>query len=312
MQVYRDISEVSFDKKAVVTIGTFDGVHIGHQKIITHLVEEARLEGLNAIVMTFWPHPRQVLRPYDPPVQLLFSLEEKIEALAALGVHHLIIVPFTLAFASTSASFFVETVLVNTLKCARLVIGYDHHFGKNREGNIQFLYQIAPAMGFKVNEIPPQDIDDIAVSSTKIRQALLGGQIRLANSFIGRPYVLDAKVVKGRQIGRTIAFPTANLELTEPLKLIPAKGVYAVEVAIGSARHKGMMNIGLRPTVGGEELQLEVHLFDFNHDIYGEVLRVFVHERIRDEQKFSDLNALKNQLIQDQKTIISYFESGKP
>jgi riboflavin kinase/FMN adenylyltransferase len=312
MQVYRELSQVSFDKSSVVTIGTFDGVHIGHQKIIIHLVEVANQEGLNAVVITFWPHPRQVLRPNDPANQLLFSLDEKIEALEALGVHHLVIVPFTQAFAETTASYFVEKILLNKLKCSRLVIGYDHHFGKNREGNIQFLKQMSHDKGFIINEIPPQDIDDIAVSSTKIRTALQLGNIKQANSFIGRPYVLDAEVVSGNQVGRTLEFPTANLKLLEPHKLIPATGVYAVETGTRYGSYFGMMNIGYRPTIGGEELQMEVHLFDFNHDIYGQFVRVFMHERMRDEQKFSGLQELKEQLAIDQKKVKTYFEINRP
>ncbi len=303
MQVYQNPEAFAHHCATAATIGTFDGVHVGHQKIINRLVEQSKKIDLESLILTFWPHPRQVLQPDLPPLPLLFTLEEKLEAFEKLGVHHVVIAQFNKAFASQSAEHFVKNVLLASLNVKHLIIGYDHKFGNKREGDLKFLEANSASFGFEVEEIPPKDIDDIAVSSTKIRQALLSGEIDLANSYIGRPYSFKAIVKAGDRLGRTIGFPTANLSIPEPLKLIPKTGVYAVKALWQDKAILGMLNIGHRPTVGGKELRLEVHLLDFNQDIYHQELQVSLLYRLREERKFENLEELKIQLEIDKKEI---------
>ncbi|GAB2453791.1 riboflavin biosynthesis protein [Hymenobacter qilianensis] len=306
MQVFRDPAQFPFLGQAVVTSGTFDGVHVGHQKILHRLLEVARQSGGPAVVITYWPHPRLVLDP--PPthpepldLQLLSTLDERIERLEQFGVDYLLIVPFTREFAQLSSEEYIQQLLLRTVGTKKLVIGYDHRFGKNREGGFEYLSKHADRYGLEVEEIPREDVDAVGVSSTRIRRALLSGDIATANRHLGYPYSLTGKVVRGQQLGRTIGFPTANLELEEASKLVPAHGVYAVlaTTADGDVQ-QGMLNIGVRPTVGGNLAQtIEVHLLDFSDDIYEQPLTIQLIARLRDEQKFANLDELKAQLAKD-------------
>ncbi|MFD2998847.1 bifunctional riboflavin kinase/FAD synthetase [Pontibacter toksunensis] len=299
MIVIRDINDFPQLSYPVVTSGTFDGVHIGHQKILKRVMERARQSNGQSVVITYWPHPRLVLFPEDNDLMLLSTIQERIEELRNFGIDYLLIIPFTKEFSRTSSRKFITDVLVRTINTKVLVIGYDHRFGKNREGSFENLKARAAQYGFEVEEIPRQDIDDVGVSSTKIRKALEDGDIHTANRYLGRNYTFTSEVVEGNKIGRTIGYPTANLALPRNHKLIPAHGVYAVWVKIEEARYGGMMNIGLRPTVDGKQLTLEVHILNFNQDIYGETLTVEFVEQLRKEQKFESLEALKAQLAND-------------
>ncbi|MDX5480203.1 MAG: bifunctional riboflavin kinase/FAD synthetase, partial [Hymenobacteraceae bacterium] len=258
MEVIRDIAAFPQLSHAVVTSGTFDGVHIGHQKILRRVMERARQSNGQSVVITYWPHPRLVLFPEDNTLKLLSTIEERIEQLRSFGIDYLLIIPFTKEFSRTSSRSFITDVLVKALNTKVLVIGYDHRFGKNREGSFEHLKTHAAKYGFELEEIPRQDVDDVGVSSTKIRKALEQGDIETANRYLGRFYSLTSEVVEGNKLGRTIGYPTANLALPAAHKLIPANGVYAVWVKLGEERFAGMMNIGLRPTVDGKQLTLEV------------------------------------------------------
>ena len=301
MIVFQGIADFPKLTNAVVTSGTFDGVHVGHQKILKRLVENAKQTGGKSVVITFWPHPRHVLKADGPPVYLLTSLEEKIALLRRFEVDYLLIIPFTPEFSNLSSNEFIQKILINTVNTKKLVIGYDHHFGKNREGSFEYLKENAATLGFEVEEIPREDVDHVGVSSTRIRKALEAGDIETANKYLGHLYQLTGTVSEGDKLGRTLGFPTANLEVTEPHKLIPARGVYAVYGTVKGQRLKGMLNIGMRPTVGGLRQTIETNFFDFSEDIYHQHLQVELVARLRDEQKFPGLDALKEQLTKDQK-----------
>jgi riboflavin kinase/FMN adenylyltransferase len=300
MKVYQDLEQFRKLPYAVVTSGTFDGVHIGHQKILARLEEVRRTSGGESVLLTFWPHPRQVVTKDGNPPRLLTTIEEKTTLLAQHGVEHLIIIPFTREFSQLSSDEFVRQVLVDKIGTKKLVIGYDHRFGRNREGSFEYLVQHAPSYGFQVEEIPPQDVEHVTVSSTRVRNALLEGNVRVASEYLGRPYALSGTVVRGNQLGRTIGYPTANLRVNDEYKLVPADGVYAVRVGWREESFGGMLNIGVRPTVNGTLRTVEVHLFDFNTDIYDEALTLYFVEKLRAEQKFAGLEALKAQLRQDE------------
>jgi len=299
MEVIRDIQAFPHLSHAVVTSGTFDGVHIGHQKILRRVIERARQCAGQSVVITYWPHPRLVLFPEDNTLKLLSTIDERIEQLRSFGIDYLLIIPFTKEFSRTSSRTFISDILVKALHTKVLVIGYDHRFGKNREGSFEHLKTHASKYGFEVEEIPRQDVDDVGVSSTKIRKALEQGDVETANTFLGRAYALTSGVVEGNKLGRTIGYPTANLALPAPHKLIPANGVYAVWAKVEQNRYPGMMNIGLRPTVGGQQLTLEVHLLHFDADLYGKTVTVEFVKQLRHEQKFNGLDELKAQLAQD-------------
>ena len=300
MEVIRELQHFPKITNAVVTSGTFDGVHVGHQQILKRLRENAIQLGGKSVVITFWPHPRHVLsQNQEKPVYLLTSIEERITLLRQFDVDYLLIIPFTPEFANQSSSEFIQNILIDTIGTKKLVIGYDHRFGKNREGGFEYLKENAPNFGFEVEEIPREDVDHVGVSSTKIRKALEDGDIETANKYLGYFYRLTGTVSEGDKLGRTIGFPTANLNVTEPLKLIPARGVYAVYGTVNGKRLKGMLNIGMRPTVGGLKQTIETHFFNFDQDIYHQDLQLELVARLRDEQKFSGLDALKEQLAKD-------------
>lgn len=299
MEVIRDIADFPKLSFPVVTSGTFDGVHVGHQKILQRVKERARQSNGQSVVITYWPHPRLVLFPEDNDLKLLSTIEERIEQLRSYGIDYLLIIPFTKEFSRLSSRTFISDVLVKTLHTKVLVIGYDHRFGKNREGSFEHLKARSAQYGFEVEEIPRQDVDDIGVSSTKIRKAIESGDIPTANRYLGHTYSLTSVVEEGNKLGRTIGYPTANLALPPSHKLIPANGVYAVWVKLDNERFPGMMNIGTRPTVDGTHLTLEVNILNFNRDIYGYTLTVEFVEQLRKEQKFADLEALKAQLAKD-------------
>lgn len=302
MRVYYNLNTFVPLKNAVVTTGTFDGVHIGHQTILNRLTETAKLYKGESVLLTFSPHPRIVLNK-DSDIKLLQSLEEKISALEKIGLDHLIIHPFTLEFAKTSSKTFISDILKKNIGATQLVIGYDHHFGRNREGSFKHLKASSQQYGFNVEEIPAQDVDNIHVSSTKIRKALSLGDITTANNYLSRPFSIIGKVIHGEKIGRSIGFPTANIAIDDPYKIIPFNGVYAVDVHLENSNNtfKGMLNIGFKPTLddGKQNLSIEVHIIDFDGDIYGEKIKVDFKVRIRDEKQFDSLDTLKLQLQKD-------------
>ena len=298
MKVVQDIQNYSSDTKSILTIGTFDGVHVGHQKIIKALVKEAHNKKLLANVLTFFPHPRMVLQK-DVQIKLIDTLTEKETFLRELGVDTLIIHPFSKEFSRLSALEFTRDILVNQLKISELFIGYDHRFGKNREATVADLTSFGKTYDFKVNIIPAQDVSAITVSSTKIRTAILDGDFIKVVDFLGRFFQLSGTVTKGQSLGRTINFPTANLLIDSQHKIIPPKGVYLVSIFHHQNQYYGMMNIGTRPTLNGDKQTIEVHIFEFNKNIYSNSLTIHFIEKIRDEQKFESLDALKKQLIKD-------------
>ena len=298
MKVVQDIQNYSSDTKSILTIGTFDGVHVGHQKIIKALVKEAHNKKLLANVLTFFPHPRMVLQK-DAQIKLIDTLTEKETFLRELGVDTLIIHPFSKEFSRLSALEFTRDILVNQLKISELFIGYDHRFGKNREATVADLTSFGKTYDFRVNIIPAQDVSAITVSSTKIRTAILDGDFIKVVDFLGRFFQLSGTVTKGQSLGRTINFPTANLLIDSQHKIIPPKGVYLVSIFHHQNQYYGMMNIGTRPTLNGDKQTIEVHIFEFNKNIYGSSLTINFIEKIRDEQKFESFDALKKQLIKD-------------
>jgi len=296
MNVYFGIKEFKKLENAVVTSGTFDGVHLGHQKILNRLNQVANLTNGQSVVITFYPHPRSVISSDNRIVKLLSTLDEKIELLENSGVNHLLIIPFTREFSELSSEEFIQNILIETIGTKTLVIGYDHRFGKNREGSFDFLKQNKEKYGFEIEEISRQDIENVGVSSSKIRKALQEGDVPSADHFLGRNYSLSGLIVKGKQLGRTIGFPTANIQVREIAKLIPADGVYAVKVHHNAAVFGGMLNIGNRPTVDGTYQTIEVNIFDFDQEIYGENLKVEFLQKIREEKKFSGLDELNHQI----------------
>jgi riboflavin kinase/FMN adenylyltransferase len=308
MRIFEGIESLGEIKNPVVTIGTFDGVHLGHQKIIEQLNLEAEKIGGESVLLSFDPHPRIVLFPENHNVKLIQTLDEKFQVLEKFDLKNVVLVPFTKEFSELSATDFVEQILVGNLKAKKVVIGYDHQFGRNREGNIQFLKSVSEKYGFEVIEISAKSIDEINISSTKIRDSLLRGDVETAKLFLSRPYEISGTVVKGNQLGRTLGFPTANLKVDSELKLIPANGVYAVQVKIDEKMHFGVMNIGTKPTVNSSnEKSLEVHIFDFNKVIYGDIITVFMEKHIRNEQKFANLDELKKAISNDEIICRQYF-----
>lgn len=345
MQIYYHTDQLPAFRRAVITIGTFDGVHTGHAQILQQLRQEAaRIDG-ETVIITFYPHPRKIVRGGTAEVQLLNTLEEKIQLLSWQQVGHLVVVPFTAAFSEMTAAQYVKEFLLERFHPHTVIIGYDHRFGKGRLGDYHLLEEFSRSEGFELQEIPVHLLDAVSVSSTRIREAIAGADIGTANQLLGYPFFFSGQVMQGRQLGRTIGFPTANLRVGSPDKLIPGDGVYAVEVEIvdesminltapdmvsspaavppnpsselsllssavpsnGLSRWKGMMNIGMRPTVDGRERTIEVNIFDFNEDLYGRELRVFVNKYLRGEEKFNGLDALKAQLAKDREEAMAAF-----
>lgn len=316
MQVhYQELGELPKFRKAVVTIGTFDGVHLGHRQIIAQLISEARAINGETVIISFYPHPRSIISTNSAEVKLLSLPKEKIDLLADTGVDHLVIIPFNQNFANQSADSYISNFLIKYFNPHTIIIGYDHRFGKNRLGGYQLLVASGNELGFKVKEIPEHLLNEVAISSTKIRHALLHTDITTANKYLGYSYFFEGLIIKGNQLGRTIGYPTANLLIENSEKLIPGNGVYAVTATVLSEEEtkstllKGMMNIGVRPTVDGINRVIEVNLFNFDEDIYGRKLQVQVQHFIRGEVKFLGLEDLKTQLGRDQEIAKQFLES---
>ena len=291
----------------VTTIGTFDGVHIGHQKIINKVVKLAKKLGFTPIVLTLFPHPRMVLQK-DNSIKLLNTIDERINILKSYGIAEVIVKEFTHEFANLSAEEYVKDILIDELNTKYIVVGYDHHFGKNRSANIEDLKKYAKIYNFEIKEISAQDIKDVAVSSTKIRNALNDGNVSLSNSYLGYNYFITGLVVKGKGLGRKLDFPTANIQIKESYKLIPKDGVYVVQCQLNSRVVFGMMNIGTNPTINDKGRSIEVHFFEYNEDLYNHKLKIEFLQRLRNEQKFKNLEALKSQLREDRKSALEYIE----
>ncbi len=299
MKVYKHLSEFKTLKHAVVTSGTFDGVHLGHRKIIEMLRKTADNTGGETVLITFWPHPRLIVSPTGQHPGLLTTLDEKIELLRDLAIDHLLVLPFTRELSELSAEKYVEDILISVIGTKTLVLGYDHRFGKNREGGFDYLKNNSERFGINLVEIPRQEVEQITISSTKIREALKSGDTTTASELLGRNYCFEGLVKKGRQLGRSIGFPTANVHVSQKYKLIPFNGVYAVRVQLRGKWLNGVMNIGERPTVEGTGITQEVHILDFNDDIYGETLRVELLKFIREERKFASVTELIAQINLD-------------
>ncbi|MEZ5083765.1 MAG: bifunctional riboflavin kinase/FAD synthetase [Bacteroidales bacterium] len=307
MKKYSNVLDYAGCEFPVVTVGTFDGLHVGHQKIIRRMKEIARENNGETILVTFDPHPRQVLNSNLTELRFINTQSRKLNLLENSGIDHMIVIPFTKEFSQTSSEDFIRDFLVDKIGVKKLIVGYDHHFGKNREGNYAQLNMLGQKFGFEVEEIEAQFVEGVAVSSTKIRNALREGDVKKANKMLGYEYSISGTVIKGNKIGRTIGFPTANLDVEDKDKLIAAGGVYACKVELSGKFYKGMGNIGTRPTVGINGLVTEVHIFDFNEDIYGQNLTLFFTDRIRDEKKFNTLDDLKLQLEKDKQYVLSIF-----
>lgn len=299
MEVYRYLDHLPNFKNPVLTIGTFDGVHIGHQKIIERILEVAHEVQGESILLTFHPHPRQVLQPDANEIKLINTLDERIELLEKYGIHHIIIATFTEIFSQTEPEVYVSDFLVEKIHPSRIVIGYDHQFGKGRKGDIELLKRLSSRFGYKVEEIPRQLVDDKAVSSTKIRKALLAGKIKSANELSGHPFVLSGKVIHGNQVGTSLGYPTANIFVEDKSKIIPGTGIYAAFVMIGENKYKSMMYIGYRPTFSGTEKSIEVNIFDFEGNLYNQDIRLELVAEIRGDMKFETATELANQMSKD-------------
>ena len=299
MKIFNNIQSYSPEKESILTIGTFDGVHIGHNKILTKLVEESKKNNLSSLIMTFFPHPRMVLQK-SQEIKMIDTIDEKIHLFEKTGVDNLIIQPFDENFSKIRAKEFVEEILVKKLKIKHIIIGYNHRFGKDREASVDDLKKFGLNYMFTVEEIAAQEIHSIAISSTKIRNAILKGEIKKCNEYLGRNFMLTGEVVHGDGLGKKINFPTANIEIPETYKIIPKNGVYLVKAIINSEIYFGMMNIGGRPTIGGENKSLEIHFFNFKDNIYNKTFSVEIICKIRDEEKFSSIDELKIQLKKDE------------
>ena len=305
MKIFHSIHDFESDKKTILTLGTFDGVHIGHAAILKKLIQNTQNGEFESTVLTFFPHPRMVLQG-KTDLKLLNTIDEKIGLFEKIGIENLIIHPFDEVFSQLTAEEFVKTILVDQLHIHKIIIGYDHRFGKNRTANFEDLEAFGKLYGFEVEQISAQEINAISISSTKIRTALEEGEIHLANDYLGYDYVFSGTVVKGKQLGRTIGFPTANIQLSEDYKLLPKNGVYIVQALIEEKAVFGMMNIGFNPTVEGKEKTIEVHLFDFESTIYDQKITVSIIHPIRSEEKFESVALLIQQLQKDKEYSLRY------
>ncbi|TCC86629.1 bifunctional riboflavin kinase/FAD synthetase [Pedobacter frigiditerrae] len=328
MKIYNQLSEFKKLNNAVVTIGTFDGVHYGHQKIIKRLCELAKSTGGESVILTFFPHPRMIIDPENQDLKMINTIKEKAEILANLGVDHLIITPFTRDFSNLDATDYIKNILIDTIGTKQIIVGYDHRFGKDRKGGMNELQQFSKVYGYEIEEIPEQDINDVAVSSTKIRKALLDGDVSLAAKYLGYHFSISGPVIKGDKIGRTIGFPTANIFVEETYKIIPSDGIYAVTVEMGFesgdgslefkptthnsqlTTYQGMAYIGQRPTINGMTRNIEVNIFDFNREIYGQTIKMNFLKFLRHDVKFTGLEALTEQLHQDKRDTLAFFASN--
>jgi len=308
LKIFHSIKDFSSPKKTILTLGTFDGVHIGHKKILEKVIQNTQDEKYESLVLTFFPHPRMILQERSE-IKLLNTMSEKILLLEQLGIQNLVIHPFDEIFSRLTAEDFVRTVLVEQFKIHKIIIGYDHRFGRNRTADINNLIEFGEKYGFEVEQISAQEINAISVSSTKIRNAIQEGEMLLANKYLGYHYFLTGTVIKGKQLGRTIGFPTANLKIEEDYKLIPSKGVYIVSSEINNQTVFGMMNIGNNPTVGNETLSVEIHYLNFEGDLYDQKITVAIYQRIRNEEKFDSLSLLKEQIEKDKLQTLSYIET---
>jgi riboflavin kinase/FMN adenylyltransferase len=304
MQVIHELSQMPALIGSVVTDGMFDGVHLGHHQILQKVVQESKKLGLPSVLLTYWPHPRHILSSNQEKLQILTSLNEKIELIACQGIDYLLVLPFTIKFAKITHEEFVSQILIEKLHTKKLIIGYDHRFGKDRLGDIEYLKTAGELYGFSIQQIGKQEVEQIAVSATKIRYALKNHLVESASHFLGRPYSLLGKVVEGDKRGRTIGFPTANLDPDDPNKLIPADGVYATRAWVDKVPYSSMTNIGIRPTVDGKSHKIETHIIDFEGDLYGKTIRLEFISPIREEMKFSGLVELKEQLVHDQEMAL--------
>lgn len=309
MKIFNSIQDFKTNSRTIVTLGTFDGVHIGHKKIIDRLIQNTN-ENTESLVLTFFPHPRMVLQG-DSDIKLLNTINEKAKLLKHTGLDNLVIHPFDQAFSRLTAEEFVKNILVDIFNIKKIIIGHDHRFGRNRTANIDDLIVFGELYNFEVEQISSQEVDEVAVSSTKIRNALLGGNIQLANDYLGYDYFLTGNVIQGKQLGRTIDFPTANLKIQENYKLIPQNGVYVVSSLINNKTIFGMMNIGFNPTVDGQNQSIEIHYFDFEEDLYNKEITVSILHRIRSEQKFGSVLDLKEQLYKDKITSLAFIKKKK-
>jgi len=308
LKIHRDLKNFNA-RKPVLTIGTFDGVHLGHRKIISRLQDIARSFHGESVIFTFDPHPRKVVASGESSLRLLTTLEEKIKLFEESGIDHLVVYPFTPEFAQLSYSQFVEEILIDQIHMQSLVVGYDHKFGKNREGDFEFLRNCAEKFSFRVEKLDALLMNESNISSTKIREAIQKGDIATANAFLGYPFTLNGTVVEGQQLGRKIQFPTANIEASNPDKIIPGYGVYAVKVKVQNQTFTGMLNIGSRPTINqnADHRSIEVHILNFEGDIYKKPIEIRFYGKLREEQKFNSLEALKEQLIRDKENTTSFF-----
>lgn len=298
-RLFNNPADIPKNQPLIITQGTFDGVHLGHKKVLQHVVELAKAKNTQSLLITYHPHPRLVIEPNNTELRMLSNIQEKAEAVFELGVDYVLVLPFTQEFSKLSPKAFVKNILVDQLQVDTIVIGYDHRFGNNRSGDFTTLVELSKQFNFQVQEIPASMIDEIAISSSKIRKALSDNNLKYANALLGRPYVVTGIVIEGKKIGRSIGFPTANIQILDRYKLVPSHGVYAGKCTIDDITYKMVCNIGLRPTLGGQSLSIEAHIFDFSENIYGKEISLFLVQYLRNEQKFDSLESLKSQLFID-------------
>ncbi len=307
LKIYKDLSEYSSNKRSILTLGTFDGVHLGHLSILEKIISESKKEDLESVVLTFFPHPRMILQK-DADIKLLNTIDEKAQLLEKIGIDHLIIHPFSQEFSRLSAEEFVKEILVEKLNIQKIIIGYDHRFGRNRTATIDDLIEFGKTYNFEVEQISAEEINEVTISSTKIRNALKDGDVLLANKFLGYNYSLNGNVIDGKKLGRTLGFPTANLKINEDYKLIPKDGVYIISSVINNETVFGMMNIGKNPTFLEKDFSLEAHFFNLNKDLYNKNLTIYFIKRIRDEIKFESIEELKTQIEKDKEFSLSFLK----